>query len=82
MGNKNTEKNIQRPHRIEHWQWVAGLLMLYDILAVNLSYFLALFIRFDGAFSKIPLMYLMAYLEYIPINTVICIAVFIMLHMY
>lgn len=56
--------------------------MLYDILAVNLSYFLALFIRFDGAFSKIPLMYLMAYLEYIPINTVICIAVFIMLHMY
>lgn len=82
MGNKNTEKNIQRPHRIEHWQWVAGLLMLYDILAVNLSYFLALFIRFDGAFSKIPLMYLMAYLEYIPINTVICIAVFIMLHLY
>ena len=82
MGNKNTEKNIQRPHRIEHWQWVAGLLMLYDILAVNLSYFLALFIRFDGAFSKIPLMYLMAYIEYIPINTVICIAVFIMLHMY
>lgn len=82
MGNKNIEKKIQRPHRIEHWQWVAGLLMLYDILAVNLSYFLALFIRFDGAFSKIPLMYLMAYLEYIPINTAICIAVFIMLHMY
>lgn len=77
-----SEKKIRRLHKIEHWQWVAALLMLYDIIAVNASYFLALFIRFDGAFSKIPLMYLMAYVKYIPINTAVCILVFLMLHMY
>lgn len=77
-----SEKKIGRLHKIEHWQWVAALLMLYDIIAVNASYFLALFIRFDGAFSKIPLMYLMAYVKYIPINTTVCILVFLMLHMY
>lgn len=76
------EKMVRRLHKIEHWQWVAALLMLYDIIAVNASYFLALFIRFDGAFSKIPLMYLMAYVKYIPINTAVCILVFLTLHMY
>ena len=82
VGNNTNRIKVLRLHKAEHWQWVAALLMLYDIVAVNASYFLALFIRFDGAFSKIPTMYLMAYLKYIPINTVICIFVFIGLRMY
>lgn len=34
-----------------HWKKVAFLLVCYDILAVNLSYFLALWLRFDCKFN-------------------------------
>lgn len=68
--------------RIEKWRAVALLLAIYDIVATNASYFLALWIRFDGSVSKIPAFYLDAYLKFIPIYTVICLAVFIMARMY
>ena len=35
---------------IEHWQIIAVFLMAYDFVAICASYFLALFLRFCGAY--------------------------------
>lgn len=56
--------------------------MAYDIMAINISYFLALWIRFDGVFSEIPEKYLDPYVYFIPIYTVICLAIFYAFRMY
>ena len=41
------KKSGRGSRRLEHWQLIALLLMVYDFAAVNLSYFLALWFRFD-----------------------------------
>lgn len=61
---------------LKHWQVVNIGLLLYDILAVNASYFLALWVRFDCRFSMIPEYYMEAFVKFTPIYTVICVAVF------
>ena len=38
----------------EHWHIIAGLLILYDIVAVNLSYFAALWIRLMARLQTFP----------------------------
>ena len=48
------DRDSGKGFRIEHWQIIAAVLMLFDILAVNLSYFTALWIRFDCKYSQIP----------------------------
>ena len=68
--------------KLEHWHIVALLLMAYDILMVNLAYFLALWFRFDCAFTAIPSEFLKAYLYFVPIYTVICVPVFYYLRLY
>ncbi len=73
MSNKN---EMKRKFHIEHWHKVAALLMTYDLLAVFISYFLALVFRFDFIFSSIPEQYFDAYLHFLPINAVICVVVF------
>lgn len=67
---------------IEQWHIVAGFLILYDIVAVNFSYLLALWIRHDGNFAIIPEFYLDSYKYFAPIYTVICIIVFWFMRMY
>ena len=57
-------------------------LILYDILAVNAAYFLALWIRFDCQFSKIEPKYLMTYVYFVPIYTILCLIVFRGLRLY
>ena len=76
------KKVVKTGFRLEHWHKVAGLLMLYDIIAVNFAYFLALWVRFDCAFSTIEQVYLQAYLKFVPIYTVACVVLFIWLKMY
>lgn len=68
--------------RIEHWQIIAFYLVVYDIVAVNLSYFGALWLRFDLRFSSIPETYLGAFLRFAPFYTVFCILVFAVLRLY
>ncbi len=68
--------------RLEHWQIISGLLMIYDAIMVNLSYFAALLLRFDGAFSHIEPQYVDAWIRFIPVYTVFCIAIFWILHLY
>ena len=68
--------------RLEHWQVIALLLMVYDAIMVNMSYFCALLLRFDGAFSKIEPQYIDAWERFIPWYTVFCLIVFWFLHLY
>lgn len=68
--------------KIEHWHVIALLLAVYDIIAVNISYFLALWLRFDCVISRIGTPYLDAFFRFAPIYTVFSIAVFLILRLY
>ena len=70
------------PHGFRHWQGVAVILALYDIVAVNLAYFLSLWFRFDCRFSEIPGDYLRCWLGFAPAYTVLCLAIFWRLRLY
>lgn len=73
---KNFFKNI------EHWKVISACLVLYDIIAVNLSYVAALWLRFDTKYSAIPVNYLEAFIKFSPIYTVLCIFIFWKLRLY
>ena len=62
--------------KLEHWQVVTLMLMAYDFLAVIVSYFLALWIRFDCKFSEIEPHYLHTYYRTIIIYALFCVVVF------
>ncbi len=68
--------------RIPDWHVTAVLLMIFDIIAVNASYLMALWFRFDCVYSEIPLEYLESCFRFIPFNTVICIVVFVIFRLY
>lgn len=72
----------KREHLIQHWHIVTIALMLYDIIAVNMAYFLALWVRFDCSFSKIPEEYFNALLKFSPIYTAFVLVVFWNLRLY
>lgn len=71
-----------KTRKLEHWQVVTLLLMLYDFTAVALSYCLALWIRFDCKFSRIETRYLQAYGKSILIYGLFCVVVFWFLRLY
>jgi FlaA1/EpsC-like NDP-sugar epimerase len=56
--------------------------MIYDIIIVNLAYFLALWLRFDCRFSAIPVSYFHAWVSFTPIYSLFCLAVFWYLRLY
>lgn len=72
----------KRKFHIETWQIKAVFLMVYDVMAINISYFVALWIRFDGVFSEIPEKYFDPYVYFIPIYTVISLVIFYLARMY
>ncbi len=72
----------KRKLRIEHWHIITALLLLFDLLAVNISYFLALWLRFDCTFSEIESIYLQGYWQNLPVHTAICLLTFYSLRMY
>ena len=52
------------------------ILLVFDIIIINLAYFLALYLRFDGSFIQIPKIYLQAFKNYALINTIITLAIY------
>ena len=54
-------------NKLMHWQVITIGLIIYDMLAVNASYFLALWLRFDCRFSMIEPQYLEAFFAFAPI---------------
>ena len=75
-------KSEATSRKLQHWQSIAILLVIYDVIAVNLSYFLALWIRFDCMYSRIPGRYLHAWMRFAPIYTIICVLAFAYLRLY
>ena len=67
---------------MEHWQVINAGLIIYDILAVNAAFFLALWVRFDCHYSLIPTEYLDAYMQFTPFYTIACILVFFRCRLY
>ncbi len=67
---------------IKHWHWIALCLVVYDLIAMAGSYFVALWLRFDCQFSVIPHGYLSAWMKFAPIYLVGCFVVFWALHLY
>ena len=67
---------------MEHWKVIAFYLCLYDVIAVNFSYFFCLLLRFDLNYTDIPQNYLSAFLRFAPFYTVFWIIVFHKLHLY
>ena len=78
MENKKPKIKID----IRHWHVVTILMMFYDAIIVNASYFSALWLRFDCHYSKIDPQYFTTWLKFVPLYTVICIAVFLALKLY
>lgn len=68
--------------KLEHWKVIAIYLIIYDIIAVNFSYFMALLVRFDFRYSLIPTDYFAAWRSFAPIYTIIILAVFGCMHLY
>lgn len=81
MGNMREKlQNILKVN--EHWKMIAMYLLIFDIVAVNFSYFLGLWLRFDLRYSMIPEEYIHAFICFAPFYTVFCIGVFYILHLY
>ncbi len=83
---KNKGEKKTRPMKsffgLQHWIGVSVFLVLYDMLAVSVAYFAALWFRFDCMFSHIPDIYLDAWLKFTPIYIIICIICFYFLRLY
>ncbi len=75
-------KGQNREPIIEHWQIIAVLLALYDYAAMCLSYFLALWIRYDCQFSNIPMLYRNAWRMFVPAYAMVGIVIFIIFKLY
>ena len=66
----------------QRWIKIAAMLVVYDIVATNLAYGLALWLRFDLRFSMIPGGYLHAWIASIPVFTIISLAIFVSMKLY
>ena len=73
--NGNKKNTLGRIRRI-------ALLVLSDVIAVNLSYFLALWIRYDCRLQDIWPPYMSAWIRCIPIYTLVSVAVFWLFKLY
>ena len=76
------EKQLKKKKRLEHWQIIAALLLIYDLIVVNVSYLLALYFRFDCVYSAIPKEYLEPCFRFLPIYSVVCLVAFILMRLY
>ena len=80
---KKNERATTKPGQLFTKPQTADVLfMTYDIIAVSVAYFLALWFRFDCRFSVIPKEFLMSWADFAPISAFICIGFFWVLHLY
>lgn len=68
--------------KIEHWQGVRLLLMVYDFIAVIVSFGIALWLRFDCKVTSVEPQYLTNYTKTIIIYALFCLVVFWFLRLY
>ena len=77
-----SNRNIGQKRKLEHWEVVTLLLMVYDFLAIGLSYFAALWVRFDCRYDSIQKDFLSEYYRSIVIYAAFCVVVFWFLRLY
>ena len=68
--------------KIKHWQVVRLLLMVYDFIAVIVSFGIALWLRFDCKVTSVEPQYLTTYTKTIIIYALFCLVVFWFLRLY
>ena len=73
---------IRRFLGMKHWVVISAMLVVYDILAVSLAYFLALWLRFDCSFNSIQKDFLMSWQVFAPFYAFVCVIVFYSLRLY
>ena len=71
----NPEKSKKGLH-IERWQLISFALAIYDAVAVNAAFYIALWLRYDCKFWDIPAFYITALKQFAPIYAVFCVLVF------
>ena len=76
------QEDLRRKKRIEHWEVVTGILMVYDFMAICFSYLLALLVRFDFKFSLIESQYLQGCYKSVVFYAIFCVALFWFLKLY
>lgn len=81
---QQTTTNPDEKNRKTKWIINKILLVIFDILAVNLSYFLALFFRFfiNNGFRPIAERYIPTFQAFAPFYTIICLIVFFAFKLY
>ena len=81
---EQTGKKQSRRHflRNERGIGIALFLLIYDVVAVSLSYYIALWLRFDCRFSLVPEAYFKTWLRFAPVYAVFCVFIFAFLRLY
>lgn len=78
----NMQEDLKRKKRIEHWEVVTSILMVYDFMAICFSYLLALLVRFDFKFSSIESQYLQGCYKSVVFYAIFCVILFWFLKLY
>ena len=73
---KNALNKLSDKLHVANWKVISSLLIVYDIIAINLSFFLALWFRFDCAYSRIPAEFIKTFVSFMPIYTIICLLIY------
>lgn len=76
------QEDLKRKKRIEHWEVVTGILMVYDFMAICFSYLSALLVRFDFKFSSIESQYLQGCYKSVVFYAIFCVILFWFLKLY
>ncbi|MBQ8826715.1 MAG: polysaccharide biosynthesis protein [Oscillospiraceae bacterium] len=76
------DMNRKKKSLSDEWHPVTVLLMLYDLFAAGLSYFLALWLRFDCKYSQIPEEYFSAWIKFLPIYAIAVLIIHYVLKLY
>jgi len=75
-------KSAKKKNRMEHWQIVSIGLALFDAVAVNAAFYIALWLRYDCKFWEIPFFYVDALKTIAPLYAIICVIIFKLCRMY
>lgn len=78
----NKDVKATKRKKLEHWEVIAIYLIIYDVIAINFSYFFGLLLRFDLQFSNIPQEYLYSFVKFAPVYTIFTVCVFYFLRLY
>lgn len=62
--------------KIEHWQFIAILMIAFDIITIAFSCFLGLWLRFDFIFTNIPEAYLLVLYKFAIPYALMCVCIY------